>query len=79
MLSLIKRISPSLFRTSVFQNANYLGRWKLENENKTYLKADYANNDHCSCSHLPTEDNTYDDVDDYSPFLVEFVQDYSKQ
>jgi hypothetical protein len=45
----------------------YLGRWKNENESKTDLKIDYANQDH-SAGIAPEED--------YSPYLIEFVQDY---
>lgn len=41
--------------SSFFNNrvspVNHLGRWKRENEQKTNLKIDYANDDHCGvCS-----------------------------
>ena len=75
MLALLKNIYKSPRTYSVFQTN--LGRWRIENEYKTNLKADYANNDHCSCS--PMNDNTNEHIDEYSPFLVEFVQDYRKQ
>ena len=33
-----------------------LGRWKRENEQKTNLKIDYANDDHCGvCSSSPND------------------------
>jgi len=33
-------------------NSNILGRWKLENNSKTFQKVDYANVDHCgTCSY----------------------------
>jgi hypothetical protein len=73
--------SPRTF--TVFQNKDYLGRWRIENEYKTNLKADYANHDHCSCSPIIMEENvcenTNEHTDEYAPFLVEFVQDYRKQ
>lgn len=69
---------------TVFKNIKYpvsifrpqLGRWRLENETKTNLKADYANNDHCSCSHSNSDEN--DSTIDYSIYLVDFPQDYKK-
>jgi len=78
MLTLLRNIFKSP-RTFVFQTN--LGRWRIENEYKTNLKADYANNDHCSCSPM-IQDNDCDDTnhrtDEYAPFLVEFVQDVRK-
>lgn len=73
MLTLLKNVykSPTIFRYSVLQNN--LGRWRIENERKTNLKTDYANNDHCSCSYMKIEDDT--NVEDHSMYLIEFVQD----
>jgi len=80
MLTLLRNIYKSPRTFSVFQNN--LGRWRIENEYKTNLNADYANNDHCSCSPM-IQDNDCDDTthrtDEYAPFLVEFVQDVRKQ
>jgi hypothetical protein len=80
MLTLLRNIFKSPRTYTVFQTN--LGRWRIENEYKTNLKADYANNDHCSCSPM-IQDNDCDDTthrtDEYSPFLVEFVQDVRKQ
>jgi hypothetical protein len=46
----LKSVFPP-FNFSTSQQIPYLGRWKKENESKTYRKADYANNDHCGvCS-----------------------------
>lgn len=50
-----------------------LGRWKIENEDKTNLKADYANDDHCGiCSHFVQHDR-YED--EYRMHMIEFIQD----
>jgi hypothetical protein len=64
---------------------NYLGRWKIENEYRTNLKADYANDDHCGvCSsftqknkdqHLDKDVDKDKYEDDYSIFLIEYTQD----
>lgn len=41
----------SPFNRITSQETPYLGRWRNENDSKTYRKADYANNDHCGvCS-----------------------------
>lgn len=75
MLTLLKNVykSPSIFTYSVFQNN--LGRWRIENEYKTSLKADYANNDHCSCSYMKQKPENDGNIDDHSMYLIEFVQD----
>lgn len=75
MISL--RSLSNLYRSVTFHLSpptNHLGRWKIENVDKTNLKADYANHDHCSCSF--TEQNK---EDEYSMYLVEFVEDYKKK
>jgi hypothetical protein len=58
------------------ESTRYLGRWKIENEHKTNLKADYANDDHCGVcsSFIPS----YNDQDDYyMTYMIESVQDVS--
>jgi hypothetical protein len=60
------------------ESARYLGRWKIENEQKTNLKADYANDDHCGVcsSFIPS----YNDQDDYyMMYMIESVQDMTSQ
>ena len=39
----------SFFNTIVNKELNKftLGRWRLENNKKTYIKTDFANHDHC--------------------------------
>lgn len=75
-------LSTSNFSTGIvnkLENTKYLGRWRIENEHKTNLKADYANDDHCGVCSGFTSKNIMKkkDFDDeyYSMFLIEFVQD----
>jgi hypothetical protein len=80
-MSILKNFYKStFFYPSTF--STYLGRWKIENEHKTNLKADYANDDHCgicSCSTF-VKNNEYESTNDedkdyYSMYMIEFVQD----
>ena len=75
----------SPFNRITSQQTPYLGRWKKENDSKTYRKADYANNDHCgvcsfSIEHTPSKTQTAETVDDndesyYSYYVVESIPD----
>ena len=54
VINFLKSIYTSTIISSFFNNRVSpvnLGRWKRENEQKTNLKIDYANDDHCGvCS-----------------------------
>jgi hypothetical protein len=54
----------------------HLGRWKIESEYKTNLKADYANDDHSGVCFTANATSDMDDETYYSMFLIESVQDY---
>ncbi len=77
LLKTLNSISKRFFNT--FETPKYLGRWKIENEYKTNLKADYANDDHCGvCSFvkkIESDDDTYESEEYYSVFLIESLQD----
>jgi hypothetical protein len=77
ILNLKNIYKSTFFYPSAF--STYLGRWKIENEHKTNLKADYANDDHCGICSMNNKNNEYeftnDDNDYYSMYMIEFVQD----
>lgn len=91
MTSLFRQLKYvfSPFNRITSQQTTYLGRWKKENDSKTYRKADYANNDHCgvcsfSIEHTPSKTQsitqtaeTVDDNDEsyYSYSVVESIPD----
>ena len=86
----LKSVFPP-FNRIISQQTPYLGRWKKENDSKTYRKADYANNDHCgvcsfSIEHTPSkvqsmtqiiEKEKVDDCNEsyYSYSVVESIPD----
>ena len=91
MTSLFRQLKYgfSSFNLTTSEQTLYLGRWKKENDSKTYRKADYANNDHCgicsfSIEYTPSKTHpsikTSEKVDDcdesyYSYSVVEFIPD----
>jgi hypothetical protein len=78
-MNFVKTFSKRFFNS--IESTKYLGRWRLENEHKTYLKADYANDDHCGvCSYyekniVDSYESYNDNNDYYSLFLIESTPD----
>ncbi len=83
MTSLLRQLKSGIPSFNFISNrpTTYLGRWKIENDIKTYRKADYANNDHCGvCSFSIDKNESIESVDDdnesyYSYFMVESIPD----
>jgi hypothetical protein len=91
MISLLRQLKYGISSFNLITNHQtpYLGRWKLENDSKTYRKADYANNDHCgvctfSIEHAPSKlqskPQKIEKIDDYeesyySYYVVESIPD----
>lgn len=77
-----KFLQTTLFHSTVLEQTQCLGRWKIENEYKTNLKADYANDDHCGVCTMTKQnmDSDDDDIDDkyYSMYVIDNIQDVSK-
>jgi hypothetical protein len=77
MLYLLRNRSLSSTLLSAFSMEVHaigpLGRWKIENEDKTNLKADYANDDHCGICSQFTQLDQYEE--EYRMHMIEFIQD----
>jgi hypothetical protein len=64
------------------ENTKFLGRCKIEYDYKnTYIKTDYANNEHCGvCLYFTMRNQQILDIDEmnYSMYLIKLVKDFLK-